>query len=94
VTMTTLMPASWHVSTASGTPGRGGSMREMRPQKVKPAVKYYARERMGSACWWMTLNRKVGDFAFGVKGKPYGKRIDGQLQLSKRQHAFSSAEKG
>ncbi len=32
----TLIPASWQVLTASATPGRGGSIREMRPQKVNP----------------------------------------------------------
>ncbi len=43
--------------------------------------------------WWLTLNRKVGHFAFCVKCKAYGELIDRQLQLSKRQHALASAKK-
>mmetsp|Transcript_12652 Transcript_12652/g.39928 ORF Transcript_12652/g.39928 Transcript_12652/m.39928 type:complete len:222 (+) Transcript_12652:1460-2125(+) len=38
VTMNTLMRARLHLATASGTPSRGGSMREKRPAKVSPSV--------------------------------------------------------
>ena len=73
-------------------------MREMRPQKVKPAVKYDACALMGRECgamgWLLrlTVNRKIGHYAFCVKCKPYGEKIDGQLQLRKRKHALSSAK--
>ena len=38
VTMTTLIPAEWHLPTASGTFYFGGSMREISPRKVKPFI--------------------------------------------------------
>ena len=38
VTMTTLMPAEWHLPTASGTFYFGGSIREISPRNVKPVM--------------------------------------------------------
>mmetsp|Transcript_21739 Transcript_21739/g.73882 ORF Transcript_21739/g.73882 Transcript_21739/m.73882 type:complete len:215 (+) Transcript_21739:1245-1889(+) len=38
VTMKTLMRARLHLATASGTPSRGGSMRDTRPAKVRSSI--------------------------------------------------------
>eukprot|EP01083_Nonionella_stella_P065806 172741_1 len=45
VTMMTLIPAVWHLATACGTPGRGGSIMANRPMKVMPRSPSVATER-------------------------------------------------